>query len=83
MEIGVKFSPAVSHRPLVAAVVGVFLGADWGAAAAAIADGSGAGLPRWAELALVTVIAAAGGIAGYRLARDRRGTTWDGRQSGR
>ena len=70
-----KFSILFSGKLLVAVAAGVFLGADWGAAVAATADGSGAGLSRAAELALAAVFAAAGGIAGSWFARARHGTT--------
>ena len=57
---------------LLALVGGIFLGADWGAALAAMIDSRGDRLDRPGEFVVGAVLALVGGAGGYWFARARK-----------
>ena len=62
---------AVRDSDLLALAVGVFLGADWGAAIAASIDSRGDTLSRPLEFATVAAFSVFGGAAGHWFVRHR------------
>lgn len=62
---------ALRDRGLLALAAGLFLGADWGAAIAAIIDSRGNTLSRPLELVTVAAFSVLGGAAGHWFARHR------------